>query len=150
MTTLLLLPSSNVISTFPILSTINNYFNNYNPVTFRFGLFSFLITVRLLYLVRQLVLYSHSVWFTYTVCSLFRYFSITLFLFIQLIDKFWCVLSCKISIFFNIASIKTLIQYCISVKKIVHINSLNRAIVLFAAYVVFGRIFALRYVTLRF
>jgi len=32
-----------------------------------------------LYLVRQLILYSHSVCVTNTVCSLFRYFSIILF-----------------------------------------------------------------------
>jgi len=38
-----------------------------------------LLLITVLYLVRQLILYSHSVWVTNTVCSLFRYFFIILF-----------------------------------------------------------------------
>jgi len=40
---------------------------------------SLLLLITVLYLVRQLILYSHSVWVTNTVCSLFRYFFIILF-----------------------------------------------------------------------
>jgi len=41
--------------------------------------YSLLLLITVLYLVRQLILYSHSVWATNTICSLFRYFSIILF-----------------------------------------------------------------------
>jgi len=78
---------------------------------------SLLLLITVLYLVQQLILYSHSVWVINTACSLFIYFTKILFAAYTVNRQILVRFSWKFLTFFNTVSIKSLFQSCISVKK---------------------------------
>jgi len=80
------------------------------------------VNYRTLYLVRQLIRYSHSIWVTNTVCSLFRYFFIILSAAYSVYVRF----SLEFFVVFKIVWFKNF-------HKIVLINSLGSATVTYAA-----------------